>query len=239
MKIIDPSVITVIAGADSTAVVLAGMFFYLTGDQPRCQLLADEIMTSFNSVDDIVYGPKLLACGYLKACIDEALRMSPPSLCELPREVLHGGIVIKGEHYPEGTIVGTPIWANSHNEEVYGDAGVFRPERWIADGTRGTIKEEITRMRHNYHGFSSGPFNCVGRNLAMAEMMIIVARTLYRFEMRRAPGSTLGCGRPDLGWGCTDENQFQLLDAFVSLRQGPEVQFRRRASADSAKPFLD
>ncbi|KAI0469236.1 benzoate 4-monooxygenase cytochrome P450 [Xylaria cf. heliscus] len=225
----------IIAGSDTTSVSLSGIFFYLTGDQGRCQKLTREILASFDSVDEAVYGPKLLACTYMKACIDEAMRLTPAGVCELPREVLPGGILIKGEHYPEGTIVGTPDWANTRNQEVYGDAGVFRPERWIAGDLSGTTKEEVTRVRHNFNPFSSGPFSCVGKKLAIAEMMIIVARTLYRFEMRRAPGSTLGCGRPDLCWGCTDENQFQLTDAYISIRHGPEVQFRRRAPSALTK----
>ncbi|KAI0451851.1 benzoate 4-monooxygenase cytochrome P450 [Xylaria acuta] len=227
----------IIAGSDTTSVSLSGIFFYLTGDQLRCRRVVDEIMTYFDEVNDIVYGPKLLGCTYLKACIDEAMRLTPTGVCELPREVLPGGILIKGEYYPEGTVVGTPFWANSRNQEVYGDAEVFRPERWIVNDSCGTTKEEVARMRRNFSPFSSGPFNCVGKNLAMAEMMIIVARTLYRFEMRRAPGSTLGCGRPDLGWGCTDENQFQLSDAYISIRQGPEVQFRGRTSAAPVETF--
>ncbi|KAJ2990756.1 hypothetical protein NUW58_g2795 [Xylaria curta] len=221
----------IIAGSDTTSVSLSGIFFYLTGDQRRCQKLADEISSCFESVEDIVYGPKILACTYLKACIDEGMRLTPAGVCELPREALPGGILIKGEHYPEGTIVGTATWANSRNDEVYGDACVFRPERWIVDDSYGTTKEEVARLKRNFYPFSSGAYNCVGKNLAMAEMMIIVARTLYRFEMRRAPGSTLGCGRPDLGWGSTDEHQFQLVDAYISLRHGPEVQFKNRVSA--------
>ncbi|KAI0406342.1 benzoate 4-monooxygenase cytochrome P450 [Xylaria palmicola] len=218
----------IIAGSDTTSVTLAGIFFYLTGDQKRCQKLVDELTASFDSADDIVYGPKLLACTYLKACIDEGMRLTPAGVCELPREVLPGGLVIKGEHYPEGTIVGTATWANSRNQAVYGDADAFRPERWTVDPSDGNSKEDVAQMKRNFYPFSSGAFNCVGKNLAMAEMMITVARTLYRFEMRRAPGSTLGCGRPDLGWACTDEKQFQLLDAYISLREGPEVQYRRR-----------
>ncbi|KAI0859874.1 benzoate 4-monooxygenase cytochrome P450 [Xylaria cubensis] len=221
--------VLIIAGSDATSVTLSGLFFYLTNDQSRCQRLAGEILTAFDPVRDIVYGPKLLACAYLKACIDEGMRLTPAGLCEFPREVLPGGILIKGEYYPEGTIVGTSNWANSYNQEVYGDAGVFRPERWIVNESCGITKEEVTRIRRNFNPFSSGPFNCVGKNLAMAEMMIVVARTLYLFEIRRAPGSTLGGGRSDLG---ADENQFQLTDAYISIRHGPEVQFRRRPASE-------
>ncbi|KAI0817939.1 benzoate 4-monooxygenase cytochrome P450 [Xylaria sp. FL0064] len=201
----------IIAGFDTTSISL---------------LLADEILKAFESVDQIVYDPKLLACTYLKAYIDEGMRLTPTGPCELPREVLPGGLLIKGEYYPEGTIVGTVPWADSLNQEVYGDAEVFRPERWIVDDANS--KEEVARLRSSFHLFSSGPGNCVGKNVAMAEMMITAARTLYRFHVRGAPGSTLGCGRPELGWGRTDENQFQLVGAYISLRQGPEVQFRKR-----------
>ncbi|KAI0424574.1 benzoate 4-monooxygenase cytochrome P450 [Xylaria sp. FL1042] len=167
-----------------------------------------------------------LACTYLKACIDEGMRLTLSGPCELPREALLGGHLVKGEYYPEGTIVGTVTWADSHNKDVYGDAEVFRPERWIVDDANS--KEEVARLRFNFHPLFSGLGSCVGKNVAMAEMMIMVARTLYRFQVR-APGSMLGGGLPDLGWGRIDGDQFQLVDAYISLRQGPEVQFKKRA----------
>ncbi|KAI8626697.1 benzoate 4-monooxygenase cytochrome P450 [Xylariaceae sp. FL1651] len=210
----------IIAGSDTTAVTLSGIFFYLTGNPQKCDKLAQEILTSFASVDDIVYGPKLLSCTYLKACIDEGMRLTPGGPCELPREVLPGGLTVMGDYYPPGTIVGTAPWTNSRNRDVYGDdAEVFRPERWIADDANS--KEEVARLRHGFHPFSSGPLGCIGQKVAMAEMMITIARTLYCLEVRRAPGSTLGCALPD-------KDQFDVVDAYISLCKGPEVQFRKR-----------
>ncbi|KAJ3565253.1 hypothetical protein NPX13_g7573 [Xylaria arbuscula] len=216
-----------IAGSDTTAISLSGIFFYLTGDQVRLNKLVEEIRTAFQSLDDIVYGQRLRSCTYLRACIDEGLRLTPSGPCELPREVLAGGIQIKGEYYAAGTIVGTAPWTNNHNAEVYGDPYVFRPERWIVDNSAGTTQESVTRARAAFHPFLSGPGNCIGQNLAMTEIQITIARTLYLLDIRRAPGSTLGGGGPELGWGKTDPNQLQLVDAYISLRQGPEVQFRR------------
>jgi len=215
--------ILIIAGSDTTAISLSGTFFYLTGDPERCDKLAQEILSTFGSVDEIVHGPKLSGCTYLKACIDEGMRLTPAGPSETPREVLTGGIVIKGDYYPAGTIVGTAAWANAHNRDVYGDPEVFRPERWIADDKYGGGREEVARLRHNFYPFSSGPGNCVGQKVAMAEMMIILARTLYSFEVRRAPGSMLGCGK-----GFNDRDRYKLVDAFVAVREGPEVQFRKR-----------
>lgn len=220
----------IIAGSDTTAISLSGIFFYLTDDQVRYQKLVNEIRSTFESADDIVHGPKLLACTYLQACIDEGMRLTPSGPSELSRQVLPGGLEVRGEWFPPGTIVGTSPWANSRNQDIYRDPEVFRPERWIVDEAAGNTAAECAKIRKNFHPFSLGPGNCVGKNLAMTEIMIVVARTLHRLDMRRAPGSTLGCGAPELGWGARDRRQFQLNDAYISLRHGPEVQFRKRTS---------
>jgi cytochrome P450 len=138
-----------------------------------------------------------------------------------------------GDYYPPGTIVGAPPWCDSRNEEVYGDPGVFRPERWIVDEAAGLTKEMVAETRTNFHPFLSGPGSCAGKNVAMAEMLVVVAKTLYRFELRRAPGSTAGEGSPEQGWGARDRKQYQVVDAFVSLKEGPELQFRRRPTSNA------
>ena len=68
--------------------------------------------------------------------------MAPAGPSELPREVLPGGTVIEGDYYPAGVIVGTPNWAMGHNEEHYGDASTFRPERWIVSDHLDTLNTE-------------------------------------------------------------------------------------------------
>ncbi|KAK2612686.1 hypothetical protein QQS21_001303 [Conoideocrella luteorostrata] len=224
------SSLLIIAGSDTTAVSLSGIFFYLTNDPRRYQKLVDEILMTFESDADITYGSKLLGCRYLKACVDEGMRLTPSGPSELPREVLAGGIRIMGQNYPPGTIVGTVPWATSRNQEIYRDPEVFRPERWIVDESAGVTQEDVSRIKANFHPFLTGPGHCVGKNLALAEMLIVIARTLYRLDVRRVPGSTFGGGAPELGWGRRDKRQMQLQDAYISLRRGPEVQFRRRVA---------
>lgn len=220
----------IIAGSDTTTASLASIFWYLVR-APRCyQKLVDELQRTFNT-QDVVYGPKLIGCTYLRACIDEGMRLVPPGPCEPPREVLSGGLKVLDDHYPKGTIVGTAPWCDALNVDVYGDPGVFRPERWIADEAAGVTKEMVAEIRTNFHPFLTGPGSCAGKNIALAEILLIVAKTLLCFDLRKAPGSTLGEGRPELGWGQRDSRQFQIVDAYVSLKQGPEVQFRKRPSS--------
>ncbi|RYP20590.1 hypothetical protein DL767_009415 [Monosporascus sp. MG133] len=223
----------IIAGSDTTTASLASIFWYLTR-APRCyQKLVNELQGTFKTAEDVIYGPKLMGCTYLRACIDEGMRLVPPGPCEPPREVLAGGLDVMNDHYPKGTIVGTAPWCDSRNEEVYGDPGVFRPERWIVNEAAGVTKEMVAEIRTNFHPFLSGPGSCAGKNIAMAEILLVVARTLLRFDLRKAPGSTLGEGSPELGWGARDRKQFQVVDAYVSLKQGPEVQFRKRVSPEA------
>ena len=187
-----------------------------------------EIRQNFNSLEEIVGGPKLHSCVYMRACIDEALRLCPAVASELPREVLPGGQEVDGDHLPEGVRVGTSVWSLHHNEEHFPDAAVYRPERWIVDEKTGMTEELVAYTKSCFYPFSAGPGNCVGKNLAMLEMMVVVARVFYQMDIKAAPGSDLGGGNPKLGWGRRNRMEYQMHDTFVSQRKGPMVQFKRR-----------
>lgn len=220
----------IVAGSDTTAITLSGLWFHLVRNPRVYAKLAEEIRTTFKSADDIQLGPTLSSCRYLHACIDEGHRTAPAGTSELPREVLPGGLDIEGQHIPEGTHVGVGTWTITHRQECYGDPWVFRPERWIVDPATGVTAEDVALARTCLNPFTIGQGNCVGQKLAMGEMLITVAKTLHRMDVRLAPGDVLGAGSPELGWGARDSKQFKLKDAYTSIRDGPTVQFRRRVA---------
>jgi cytochrome P450 len=218
----------IVAGADTTAVTMCGFFFYLTRNPRVYARLTNEIRTTFDSVDEIRGGTKLNSCQYLRACIDEGLRMCPAGGAELDRVICPGGQEIEGVFLPEGVHVGCPSWGFTRNEDYFYDPNVYRPERWIVDEKTGVTAEGVARAQSCFFPFSSGPFNCVGKNLAMLEIMVTVARTLYRMDLRALPGDTLGEGSPERPWGRRNRREFQLTDAWIGLRNGPMVQFMER-----------
>jgi cytochrome P450 len=222
------TLLLVVAGSDTTSTTMAGFWFYL-GRYPRVyNKVTEKIRTTFKSADDIKIGPALVSCKYLQACIEETLRTAPAGCGEMPREVLPGGLDIEGNHIPEGVHVGVAVWSIVHNQEVFGDPWVFRPGRWIVGGD--VTEEDAARDRNASNPFSIGSGNCVGQKLAMQELLITFAKTLYRMDVRLVPGDTLGAGSPELGWGLRDRNNIILRDAYIAIRNGPMVQFRKRTT---------
>jgi cytochrome P450 len=154
--------------------------------------------------------------------------MCPTGGAELDRVILPGGQEIEGTFLPEEVHVGCAAWGYLRNEEYFHDPNVYRPERWIVDEKAGVTAEDVARAQPCFFPFSSGPRNCVGKNLAMLEIMVTIARTLYRVDLRALPGDTLGEGSPELSWGRRNRYMFQLTDAWIGLRNGPMVQFKKR-----------
>lgn len=215
------------AGSDTTAVTISSFFFYIVRNPRLYGKLVKEIRSTFKSAEEIVGGPKLSSCKYLRACVDETLRISPVVASGFYRDVLPGGQKINGEFYPAGVTVTTSGWSSGRSDE-YGDPNVYRPERWIVDEEAGVTAEDVARISTYLRPFSAGWSNCVGQNLAILELLLTIARTLFRLDVRAAPGSTLGEGNPNLGWGQRNRNEYQLFDAFISMRDGPMVQFKTR-----------
>jgi cytochrome P450 len=223
------------AGADTTSVTLSATFFYLVQNPRALQQLTEEVRSAFADVEEIRGGAKLNGLVYLRACIDETLRLAPPVPTHLPREVLKGGLVVDGEFFPEGTVVGTSAYCISHREEYYPRAWEFRPERWILveDGGEGS-KESMKIAKDAFCPFSLGPRGCVGRSVAYLELTLELARCLWLFDIRRAEPCGSGGVQSKLirererRWGRYMKDEFQLVDRFLVERDGPDMEFRPR-----------
>jgi cytochrome P450 len=219
----------IIAGSDTTSTAMAGTFFYLAHNPTTLQKLAKEIRDTFDDVEDIVTGPKLSGCTYLRACIDESMRMTPPVAGALPRRVLAGGIDIDGHHIPEGMDVGVPHYAIHHNPSYYPRPFDYVPERWLPSPDANPLHDALPAARDAFCPFSIGLRGCIGKGLAYVELTVTIARVLYLYDLRLAPGSTLGEGRADLEAGRERANEYQIEDRFASMKDGPVLQFRPRA----------
>ncbi|KAI8944009.1 cytochrome P450 [Xylaria longipes] len=123
----------IVAGSDTTSTTMAAVSYYLSGS-PRCyQRVAEEVRRTFTSVDEIHLGHKLNSCVFLRACIDEAMRLTPPGGSSLWREVERGESIIGDDFIPEGCEVGVGVYAIHHHPDYWKDPFSYRPERWLKE----------------------------------------------------------------------------------------------------------
>ncbi|KAH6622021.1 benzoate 4-monooxygenase cytochrome-like protein P450 [Boeremia exigua] len=217
----------IFAGADTTAVVLSAALFYLSRNADIQEKLVSEILSTFDNYHDIKAGSKIQSCNYLTAFLMEAMRMSTPVPAEPGREVLEGGTTVNGHYFPKGTQVSTAFWAMHYNKDYYPEPTKFRPERWIV-GQAGSTTESVALAESAFCAFSAGSRGCVGKNMAWLEMRLVIAKTLWKFEMKQDPTNKLGGGSVDAGPGRREEGQYQTYENFLSSRKGPMVQLKKR-----------
>lgn len=94
-------------------------------------------------------------------------------------------------------------------------------------------EEDVARAQSAFAPFSTGPRGCVGKALAMKEIMIVVGRLVWGYEMRVTAGSLKGEGGVGKGWGRQRAGELQMRDLFVGKAEGPMVEFRVRALNDN------
>ncbi|KAJ9143395.1 Isotrichodermin C-15 hydroxylase [Pleurostoma richardsiae] len=170
----------IVAGSETTATALSAALFFLTSNPQVLNILEQEIRSSFQSDSDINF-LSTQKLPYMLAVINETLRMHPPVPIAFPRRS-SGGMVC-GYYMPEGTILGMwqwPIYRNPRNFTLPDD---FVPERWLGD------PRFVDDRKDAFQPFSFGTRNCIGKNLAFAEMRIILARIIWNFDIALADDS--------------------------------------------------
>ncbi|RDW82598.1 hypothetical protein BP6252_03710 [Coleophoma cylindrospora] len=167
----------VIAGSETSASLLGGLTFHLLKNPDKLANLTAEIRSSFSSESDINM-TSVNSLKYALAVVDEAMRIFPPVPGTLYRVTNAGGNMIAGRYVPPNTDVGVAHWATYHSPDNFKDPYKFVPERWLGDPAYANDN------RHALQPFQVGPRNCIGRNLAYAEIKVILARTLWNFDMQ-------------------------------------------------------
>lgn len=219
------------AGGDTTATAISATLWYLSRNSSTYSRLVAEIRSRFSSMDDIRAGPILNSCTYLRACIDEALRISAPVISPLYREAGSGGATVCGVHVPEGYVAACQAYALHHNEKYYPHPFSYQPERWLDQED----SQVAADAKPAFFAFSYGVRNCAGINLAYLEINLAIARLLWSADFR-IPSHSDSSNLANIGGGDPwnkeplrrREDEYQLYDVFASEKKGPMLEFRRR-----------
>ncbi len=181
-----------LAGEDTTATSLSGMFYLLSRHpeaMARVQREVDELMS--HPLAD--WAPEDLGrLNYLEACIHESMRLKPVgpfNVVETLRELVVGDVIV-----PQGTSIVAMMRHDSLNEAIFPDAQAFRPERWLDKAETGekalnaqTAQTAQTAPKAADHAkrvsmpFGAGPRICPGRYLALMEIKLVAAMLFQHF----------------------------------------------------------
>jgi cytochrome P450 len=118
---------------------------------------------------------------YLDAVIHESFRMTPVlnRLVRHPQqdyELGDTGITLKA-----GKSVMVSVYAIHHDEEIFPEPFVYKPERFMGDNR----KDLVNRY---WFTFGDGPRNCVGIRFAMMELKYFIAKLIQNYHIQMAKG---------------------------------------------------
>ena len=122
----------VLAGSDTTAILLRTILYNLLKHPETLRALQDELQQLSDKGGSSFAWSDAKDLPYLDACIKEAGRLHPPFGLQLERVVPPGGATICSKRFEAGTIVGINAWVAHRDESVFGsNAGTWDPARWL------------------------------------------------------------------------------------------------------------
>lgn len=202
--------IIILAGSESTSTMLTGTTNLLMRNPEKLAKLASEIRNTFQQETDITLDA-VEQLPYLRAVFQESFRLLPPVPTQIPRIVPPEGDTICGHFLPgnvspssslqyqnpsnnrKQTFVGLPQYAAYRSPQNFIHPSCFLPERWLpTDSPLFTFSPSGPPFNHSsfvndnrnvVQPFSVGPRNCIGTNLAYAEMRLVLSRLLWNVDL--------------------------------------------------------
>nr|BDX35606.1 cytochrome P450 monooxygenase StrF [Stachybotrys sp.] len=179
-RLSDEALSLVGAGTETVSNALTvGTFHILNSPEVLAKLKA-ELEEAIPDPNSIPPWAELEKLPYLFAVVKEILRISYGDVERLSRINRIDAMTYKDWVIPAGVPVSMDAWHMHTNAEVFPEPDEFRPERWLGNPRDNTGKRPLT-----YHlvTFARGSRNCVGINLAYAEIYVGLATLFRRHEV--------------------------------------------------------
>ncbi|CRG91690.1 Alpha-galactosidase 3 [Talaromyces islandicus] len=197
---VSEGILQIIAGSDTTATAIRVILLYLITTPRVLEKFRAEYTAA--GVSSPIRDSEARALPYLQAIIKEGLRIWPPVVGLMAKEVPPEGDTIDGKFIPGGTNIGYCAFGIFRSKQLWGeDANIFRPERWLDSPS-----EQLKEMEQNLElVFAYGRYKCLGRDVAQMELNkvfieayyfeifnipVVSVSTIYAIQTRFAPTTT-------------------------------------------------
>jgi cytochrome P450 family 110 len=156
------------AGHETTATALAWAVYWINYLPEVKEKLLAEIATLGTEPDAMA----ISKLPYLNAVYSETLRIYPVLITTFPR-VVDETISIQGYELKPGTVVMGCTYLTHHREDIYPEAHLFKPERFL----------ERQFSPYEYLPFGGGARRCIGVALAQLEIKLVLIELLTKCEL--------------------------------------------------------
>ncbi|KAI1175665.1 cytochrome P450 [Nemania sp. FL0916] len=241
-ELLGEATLLMMAGSDTSTTAINTAIFYLANHPRVLRKLSKELIASFPKLSDI-HPNTAENCKYLRACLDEAMRLCPSVPSSIPRVVGPGGIKVLDEDIPQDMWVSVPHFTIFRDARYFDRPHDYIPERWIpcdnpssSDSLTtdtGYTAESVKVSQMAFQPFSLGPRHCIAKNLALREMTFALARIFYLFDVEPVQNSGRWMG--DLPGIDTRNGHFihEQWDVFTSLEKGPVVRVKVKEGVEA------
>ncbi|PPQ72828.1 hypothetical protein CVT26_003337 [Gymnopilus dilepis] len=186
---------TIYGAASDTTIAATNSFIYFMAIHPEIQRKAQ------TEIDQVVGNSRLPdfddrpALPYIEAIYRELLRIEPPAPMGLPHRVTEDDCY-KRYFIPKGTVVFGNVWAMAHDEDVYPEPFVFKPERFLDD--RGSLNDDARVLAYGFGRrrvfiLSNGVYCVSSSTLPISQNMCWKARRERYVKMWMIVASILAC----------------------------------------------
>ncbi|CAJ0547156.1 Ff.00g017830.m01.CDS01 [Fusarium sp. VM40] len=171
------------AGSVTTAIALANILYQLLLNPRAMELLRQELDSVLEPDEVVAPYDKVKHLPYLRACLDESLRLWPPTPQGLGRQTPPEGSTIMGQYIPGNTSVSVSALVAHRDESIYPEAEKFIPERFLG--------EKGKELQSHFITFSAGARGCIGRNISYLEQAVCLASVVHRYDFALPAGFEL------------------------------------------------
>ena len=164
----DQLVTLLFVGHENSATGIAWALYWVHKEPQVCQKLLQELEELGESPDPMT----IARLPYLTAVCNETLRMSSINML-LSGRMVRSPVELMGYKLDPGTAVFGSIYLLHHRPDLYPEPKQFKPERFL----------ERQFSRYEFMPFGGGSRSCIGANLAVMEIKLVLATILSRYQL--------------------------------------------------------
>ncbi|KAH8702679.1 putative cytochrome P450 monooxygenase [Phaeosphaeriaceae sp. PMI808] len=164
------------AGFTTSASLLSWALYALVRYPGNQERLLEEIVSHRGNTEKRWTYNEIHSMKFLDCFVKEVLRLHSPSF-QTARNAKQDAILPGGYLIPKGSIVIACFPSIQKNPAHWENPLRFDPDRWMKEG----LAAQMARQG-SYTPFAAGGRGCVGFNLALTQVKLVLAELVYRYE---------------------------------------------------------